>query len=96
MLESNQAASLCLVQQDNPGKAASAVPSGSPKQLSQKWDCLLGVQYANTHTEQRYCLYCIFVQIRVLGDNSTKLAHRLAESQQLYTLTKTKKLLVTF
>jgi len=52
------------------------------------------VQYTNIHTEQRYCLYCIFVQIWVLGDNSTKLADHLAESRGLYTLTKTKKLLV--
>jgi len=47
--------------------------------LSQKWDRLPGVQYANIHTEQRYCLYFIFAQIWVLGDNSTKLGHRLAE-----------------
>jgi len=35
-------------------------------------------------------------QIGVLGHNSTQLAHHLVESQQLYTLTKPKKLLVTF
>jgi len=63
---------------------------------SQKWDLLPGVQYTNIHTEQRYCPYYIFVQIWVLGDNSTKLAHPLAESQGLYTLTKTKKLVITF
>ena len=64
--------------------------------LSQKWDRLPSVQYANIHAEQRHCLYCIFVWIWVLGDNSTKLASRLAESQGLDTLTKTKKLLITF
>ena len=64
------------------------------KIIVQKGDRLTGVQYTNIHTEQRYCLYCIFVQIWVLGDNSTKLADHLAESRGLYTLTKTKKLLV--
>jgi len=34
------------------------------------------------HREQKYCLYCMLVQIWVLGVNSTKLAHRLAESEQ--------------
>jgi len=53
--------------------------------LSQKWDRLPGVRYTSTHTERRYCLYCICAQLRVLGDNSTKLAHCLAESQGLYT-----------
>jgi len=64
--------------------------------LSKKWECLPHVHYANIHTEQRYSFYCIFAQIWVLDDNSTKLAHRLAESQVIYTLTKTKKLLITF
>jgi len=64
--------------------------------LSQKWDCLPGVQYINLDTEQRYCLYRMFAQIPVLGDKSTKLAHCLAESQRLYTFTKPKELLVTF
>jgi len=62
--------------------------------LSQKWDLLPGVWYANIHTEQTYYLYFIFAQLWVLGDNSTKLAHCFVESQGLYTLTK--KLLVTF
>ena len=61
-----------------------------------KQHCLPGVRYANIHTEQRDCLSCIFAQIWVLGDNSTKLAHCLAESGGLSTLTKTKKLLITF
>jgi len=61
--------------------------------LSQKWDHLPGMQYANTHTEQRSCLYCIFSQIWVLGDSSTKLAHHFAESQRLHTPTKPKKLI---
>jgi len=64
--------------------------------LSQQWNGLPSVRYADMHTEQRYCLYCVFAQICVLGDNFTKLAHRLAESQGLYTLTKPKKLLITF
>jgi len=64
--------------------------------LSQKWDCLPSVRYTNIHTEQRYCLYSIFVQIWVLGDNSTKLAHCLAESQGLFTLTKPDKLVIVF
>jgi len=55
-----------------------------------------GVQYTDKHTEQRYCLYRIFVQIGVLGDNSTKLAPRLAESQELCTLTKARKYFTTF
>jgi len=33
---------------------------------------------------------CVFVQIWVFRDNSTKLAHCLAESQELYTLTRKK------
>jgi len=64
--------------------------------LSQKWDPSPCVQYANIHTKQRYCLYCIFAQVWVLGDNSTKLACHLAESQGWYTLTNSKKLLITF
>jgi len=64
--------------------------------LSQKWGHLPLVQYANTLTEQRYCIHGIFAQIRLLGDSSTKLAHCLAESQGLDTLTKPNKLLVTF
>jgi len=63
--------------------------------LSQKWDHLSCVRYANIHTEQRYCLYCIFAQIWVLGDNFTKLVPCLAESQGLHTSMKTKKLLIT-
>ena len=51
--------------------------------MSQKWDRLPSVRYTNTHTERRPCLYCIFVQIWALGDNCTKLAHLLAESQPL-------------
>ena len=78
------------------GKAVSAVPSELSKPLSQNWDHLPGVRYANRLTEQRYCLHCIFAHIWVLGDNSTKLAHRWAESQGLYTLTKIRKLLPTF
>jgi len=46
--------------------------------LSHKWDHFRGVLDANIHTEQRYCLYCIFAQIRVLGDNSTKTAALLS------------------
>jgi len=61
-----------------------------------KWDQLPGVRYANIYTEQRYCLYCIFMQLWVLGGNSTKLAPRLAEPQRIYTLTETKQLLLTF
>jgi len=66
------------------------------RMLSQKWDCLPPVQYANVHTEQRYCLYCIFAQTWVLGDHSTKLTPHLAESQRLYTLTKTNQLFIAF
>jgi len=62
--------------------------------LSWKWDHLACVQYANIHTEQTCCLYCIFAQMWVPDDNSTKLANCLAESQGLYTLTKIKKLLI--
>jgi len=64
--------------------------------FSPKWDHSPGVQYANIHTEQRYRIYCVFAQTWVLGANSTKLAHPLAESQGLYTRTKTKKLLIAF
>ena len=71
-------------------------PSREVSLLTQKWDRLPGVQYANTHTEQRGCLYCILVQTWALGGNSTKRAPRLAQSQRLYTLTKTKKLLAAF
>ena len=64
--------------------------------FSQKWDHLPGVWYTNIRTEQRYCLYCIFVQIWVLGNNCTRPEHCLAESQGIYTLTKTNKLLNPF
>jgi len=77
-------------------KPLEAPSKGEEGLLSQKWDHLPSVQYANIHTEQRYCLYCIFAQIWVLGHNSTKLAHSLAKPQGLYTLTKPRKLFVTF
>ena len=64
---------------------------GPVELLSQKWDHLPSVRYANIHTEQRYCLYCVFAEIWVLDDTSTKLAYHLAESQRLYTFTKPKK-----
>jgi len=56
--------------------------------LSQKWDHLPSVRYAHIHTEQRYCLYCMFATVWVLGDISTKLAAHLAESHGLYAHTK--------
>ena len=52
--------------------------------LCHKWDRLACVEYTNIHTEQRYCPYCIFAQIWVLGDNSTKLAHCLAVTRTIH------------
>ena len=53
-LESTRFSSPRRVRQDEPGKAVSAVPSGSPKLLSQRWGRSPGVPNANIHTEQRY------------------------------------------
>ena len=61
-----------------------------------KWNLSPSVQYTNIHTEQRCCLHCMFAQLWVLGDNSTKLVRCLTKSQGLYILTKAKKLLITF
>ena len=87
---------LCTRAPHSPGRVVSNAPelTRTPPLLSQKWDHLPSVPYAKTHAEQRYRLHCVFAQIRVLGGNSTKLAHRSAEPQGLHTLTKT--LLTTF